>query len=57
MITEDNVQEVDVPVKIGGNIVNNKELLDNKYFKISLDEGTLITNEDIVERKMSNTLS
>ena len=56
MVTEDNVQEVDVPVKIGGNIVNNKELLDNKYFKISLDEGTLITNEDIVERKITSSL-
>lgn len=52
LITEDNIEEVDVPIKIGGKLVTSKEDLENKYFKIGLEDGTLITTEDIVEQKL-----
>lgn len=70
-ITEDNIDEivteVSVPSKLnlgltsddmnGTNtsIIENRSDLLNKYFKIGLAEGTVITVEDIVETKIDNT--
>lgn len=54
-ITEDLIQAVDVPVKLGLNVATSEDELLDKFFRISLTEGTVITKEDVLKEKMDNT--
>jgi len=54
-ITEEVLEEVDVPIKLGLNLITNKNDIIDKYFRVSLGDGTVLTTDDIVEKKIDNT--
>lgn len=58
-ITSENIAEVvepvSVPVKLGLNVVTTQEGIMDKFFRASLTEGTIITNDDLVASKIDNT--
>lgn len=54
-ITEDVIQQVDVPVKLGLNLVTSADEIIGKYFRVSLSDGTVLTKEDIVDERIDNT--
>lgn len=49
------LQEVDVPTKLGLNVITNKEDILNKYFRTSLKEGSVLTVDNIVDEKIDST--
>ena len=51
-ITEDVIQEVDIPVKIGINVYTQGDDIVGKYFKIGLSEGTVITSDTVMEEQL-----
>ena len=54
-ITEEVLEQVDVPIKLGLNLITNKNDIIDKYFRVSLGDGTVLTTDDIVEKKIDNT--
>lgn len=49
------LQEVDVPTKLGLNVITSKEDILNKYFRTSLKEGSVLTVDNIVDEKIDST--
>lgn len=54
-ITADKISTVSVPVKIGMNLVTSSDDLIGKYFRVSLTSGTVLTKDDIIEKKLDNS--
>lgn len=54
-ITEELIQEVDVPTKLGLNLASSKEEVVGNYFRISLSEGTVLTMEDVLKEELNHS--
>lgn len=54
-ITEDTIQKVSVPTKLGLNVATSEDELLNKYYKVSLSDGSVITKDDVIDYKLDNT--
>jgi len=54
-IKEEHLQIVDVPVKIGLNLVSIADNIVGRYFRISLEPGTVLTRDDILEERKDAT--
>lgn len=58
-IDEDNIDtlvvEVDIPVKMGLNVITSREDLLGKHFRTSLKEGSLLTTDNMVDEKIDST--
>lgn len=54
-ITDELLQDVSIPDKLGVKVVSDREEIVGKYFRISLEEGTILTKDTILERRMDDT--
>ena len=55
LIEEEFVEAVDIPQKISDNIATSLSQIVGNYYRVSLDEGTVLTKDDIVEDEIDNS--
>lgn len=55
LVEEEDVTVVDIPQKIADNIATSIDDIVNKYFRVGLDEGTVLTKDDLVTESIDNT--